>query len=187
MISEDGQLIEDSQFIIEYLKEKHSVDLDKHLTIEQKAIAKAFQWLCEKSIVNIVVYFRWADADNWPKFREVIFRGMPWVIKVTVVNIMSNSIRKTLHKHGMGRFTDAEKLKILNDNLTAISGFLGEKKYFFGDQISSIDTTIFAHLVQIAPRDVVPQFEGVLHKYPNLEKYVENITNLYWPEFELKA
>ena len=57
MILDNGELVEDSTFIIEHLKQKHGIDLDKHLNQEQKAIAKAFQWLCEKSIVDIVVHF----------------------------------------------------------------------------------------------------------------------------------
>ena len=99
----------------QYLKEKYHADLDQHLTVEQKAISKSFQWLCEKSIVDIVVYFRWCDPENWPKFREVVFKGAPWLIKATVANGMASSIRKTLYKHGIGRFSDAEKLKILNE------------------------------------------------------------------------
>ena len=170
MILDNGELVEDSTFIIEHLKQKHGIDLDKHLNQEQKAIAKAFQWLCEKSIVDIVVHFRWVDQTNWPKFRDVIFRGAPWFIKGTVANIMARSIRKTLHKHGMGRFSDIEKLKILDDNLSAISTYLGAKQFFFGDQVSTIDTVLYAHLVQVAPRGVVPQFERVMDNYPNLKK-----------------
>lgn len=133
MILDQGELIEDSTLIIDHLKQKHGIDLDRHLTLEQKAIATAFQWLCEKSLVDIVVHFRWNDPGNWPDFREAIFGGAPWLIKVTVANAMARSISKTLHKHGMGRFTDTKKLKILDDNLSAISNYLGAKKLFFGE------------------------------------------------------
>jgi glutathione S-transferase len=182
MILDGGELVEDSTFIIEHLRKRHGVDLDRHLTEEQKAIARAFQWLCEKSIVDIVVYFRWADKDNWPKFRELIFARAPWFVKVTIGNGMAKSIGKTLYKHGMGRFTDDEKLRILDENLSAISVYLGDKKYFFGDQVSTIDTILYAVLVQVASRGVVPQFEGVVERYPNLKRYVENFTKTHWPE-----
>ncbi len=185
MILDQGELVEDSTLIIEHLSQKHGVDLDKHLTAEQRAVSKAFQWLCEKSLVDIVVHFRWVDQDNWPKFREVIFRGAPWLVKATVANIMAKSIKRTLHKHGMGRFTDAEKLKILDDNLMAISDYLGNKKFFFGDQVSTIDVTLYSFLVQVDPRGVVRQFEGVLGKYPNLEKYVAHFAKTYWPEVKV--
>ena len=184
MIIDDGELIEDSTFIIEHLKQKHGIDLDQHLSLEQKAIAKAFQRLCELSIVDIVVYFRWVDPKNWPKFRDVVFKGAPWFIKSTVANFIAGSIKKNLHKHGIGRFTDAERLKILDDNLSAISNYLGENKFFFGDQVSSIDTVLYSHLVQVSSRGVVPQFEHAMEKYPNLKRYIANFSRLYWPEHE---
>ena len=179
---DQGQLIEDSTFIIGHLKQKHGVDLDKHLSAEQKAISTAFQWLCEKSLIDIVAHFRWSDPQNWPKFRDVVFKGAPWLIKVTVANAMSKSLTKTLYKHGIGRFSDDEKLVILNDNLSAISNYLGDKKYFFGDQISTIDITLFSFLVQVRPRGIVRQLEGVLDKYPNLLRFIANFEKNYWPE-----
>jgi glutathione S-transferase len=182
MIVDNGELVEDSTFIIEHLKRKHAIDLDRHLTSEQMAIGQAFQWLCEKSLVDIVIYFRWVDSANWPKFRDIVFRGAPWIIKATVANGMAKSIGKTLYKHGTGRFTDTERLKLLNDNLSAISNYLGQKKYFFGDQVSTVDTILFATLVQVRPRGVVPQFDGVLEKYPNLMAYIKNFAKSYWPE-----
>lgn len=184
MILDAGELIEDSTLIIEHLKKNHNIDLDSHLTPEQKAISKSFQWLCEKSIVDIVVYFRWADKNNWPKFREVIFQGAPWLIKATVANLIAKSVTKTLYNSGVGRFTDSEKLKMLDDNLWAISNYLANKKYFFGEQPATIDAIIFSHLAQVEPRGVVLQFEGVLEKYPNLKTYLQNFKKIFWSECE---
>lgn len=181
MILDHGTLIEDSTFIIEHLKQKHGVDLDSHLTNEQKAIAKAFQWLCEKSLVDVIVYFRWVDKANWPKFRDIIFNGAPWLIKATIGNAMSKNIEKTLYKHGIGRFTNEEKIKILHDNLSAISNYLDSKKFFFGEKISSIDATLFAFLVQSHPRGIVPQLEGAVDRYPNLRSFVQRMSSEYWP------
>ena len=182
MILDQGELIEDSTLIIEHLKQKYGIDLDKNLTLEQKAIAKAFQWLCEKSLYDIVVYFRWVDKQNWKKYRDIIFYGAPWIVKATIANSMAKSIQKTLFKHGTGRFSDAEKLKILDDNLAAISNYLGNKKFFFGDQVSSIDVTLFATLVQIETRNVVSQFDGVLNKYSNLINYMNYFNKTYWAD-----
>lgn len=184
MILDHDELIEDSGLVIEYLKDKHGMDLDRDLSAEQKAVAKAFQWLCEKSLMDIILYFRWVDQSNWHKFREIVFHGAPWFIKMSVANIMSKSIKRTLLKHGLGRFTDSEKLKILDDNLSAISNYLGEKKYFFGEHVSSIDTIIFAFLIQILPRNVVPQFAGHLERYPNLLTYINHFETTYWPEIK---
>ena len=185
MILDQGELIEDSDFIIQHLRLKHGVDLDSHLSDEEKAVAKAFQRLCEKNIVDIVVYFRWVDKENWPKFRDIVFRGAPWFIKLTIANGMAKNIEKTLFKHGIGRFTESEKLKILDDDLKAISNYLGDKKYFFGNQVSSIDTVLFSTLLQVNSRGAVKQFERTLEAYPNLKSYVDRLTQSFWPEMKV--
>jgi glutathione S-transferase len=183
MIIDKGELIEDSTFIIEHLKKNHGVYLDSHLTAEQKAVAKSFQWLCEKSLIDIIMSFRWGDEKNWPKFRDIVFHGAPWIIKATVANVIKNNVVKTLHANGTGRFSETERLKLLDDNLAAISNYLGNKKYFFGDQVSSIDTIIYAHLIQAQPRGVATQLEGMVEKYPNLISYLSNFTKTYWPQY----
>jgi glutathione S-transferase len=183
MIDDQGELIEDSSLVIEYMKTKHSVDLDAHLSAEQKAVGRAFQWLCEKSQIDIVMSFRWNNPENWVKFRDVIFDGAPWLIKVTIANMMAGNVKKTLYNHGIGRFNDDERLKMFEDNLRAISDYLGTKKYFFGDKICSYDVTLFSCLVQCRSRGVVPQLEGRIEKFPNLVKFVAEIQKSYWPEW----
>ena len=84
---------------------------------------------------------------------------------------------------GFGRFSDSEKIELLNHDLKAISDYLGNKKYFFGENIQMIDTIIFAVLVQIEKSTVTPQLGPVLDQYPNLKTYIKNIIVTIWPEF----
>lgn len=185
MIIDQGALIEDSDFIIQHLKLKHNADLDGHLSNEERAVAKAFQRLCEVSIGDVILYFRWVDKENWAKFRDIVFRGAPWFIKVTIANGMARNIAKTLYKHGIGRFTDEERLKLLDDNLDAISKFLGHKRYFFGDKVSTIDVILFSVLVQLNSRGAVRQFDQLLNRFPNLTTYMERFRSIYWPDIEI--
>ncbi len=175
-VIQDGEkLIEDSHFIIQYLKETYNIDLDKHLNSEQKAISTAFQVLCEKNIVDITMYFRWCHKQNWPKFREIIFRGAPWLIKASIANGMAKSIQKTLYKSGIGRFTEEEMLILLKQYVKAISDFLADKEFFFGNQVSSIDCIIFASLLQVDQSEIVPQFQNFIDAHPNLRAYLKRM------------
>ena len=49
-IINDGKEIADSQLIIEYLNKEKGVDLNAHLTEEQKAIAWAYQMMVEEHL-----------------------------------------------------------------------------------------------------------------------------------------
>lgn len=183
VIKDGNELIEDSTFIIEHLQKKHKIDLDQNLTDEQKSITQAFKWLIERNIVNIVMWFRWADEKNWPKFRDIIFAGAPWIIKATIANQMAKKVKKTIWDMGIGRFTDTERLHLLNQDLKAISDYLGNKKYFFGDTFHSIDCILYAALVQIEKSNYTPQLNPVMDQYPNLKKYVATVSEKYWPEY----
>lgn len=182
-VIKDGEMqIEDSTFIIEYLKNQHGFDLDKELTNEQKAISRSFQWLCERSLAEVVIYFRWVKSENWLKFREIIFHGAPWIVKRTVANAMAKSVAQTLYKSGVGRFSDEERLLILKSDLKALSDFLGPRPYFFGERVSTLDVIAFSFLVQTESRGVVKEFEGLLGSFPNLKSFVDRFQLQYWPE-----
>jgi len=183
VILDDQKLIEDSSFIIEHLQQKYQIDLDKDLTNEQKAVTQSFKWLCERNIVSIVMWFRWADEKNWPLFREQIFAGAPWLVKVTIANKMANKVKKDLWGMGIGRFTDAERIHILRQDLKSLSDFLGDKKFFFGEKIHTLDIIVFATLAQIEYSSVTPQLAPLLLEFPNLQKHVHKIMQTYWSDY----
>ena len=182
-ILDDQKLIEDSSFIIEYIQQKYNIDLDKNLTTEQKAITQSFKWLCERNIVSIVMWFRWADEKNWPLFREQVFAGAPWLIKVTIANAMAKNVKKTLWGSGYGRYTDSEKIHLLHQDLKALADYLGSKKFFFGDEIHMIDIICFSALAQIEYSTVTPQLNPLLNEFPTLKAHTQMIMKSYWPNY----
>jgi glutathione S-transferase len=183
VILDNGQLIEDSSFVIDHLKQKHQIDLDKNLSSEQKAVTQSFKWLCEKNMVPIIMHYRWVDKINWPKFRDIVFAGAPWFIKATIANSISKNVQKNMYGMGLGRFSDSEKLELLDQDLKAISDYLSNKKYFFGDNIHMIDTVLFTTLTQIEKSTVTPQLNPLFTKYPNLKIYTAHMMKQFWPEF----
>ncbi len=45
---------------------------------------------------------------------------------------------------GMGRRPDDEVLKFLKDDIDALSVFLGDKPYFMGDKLRSVDASVYS-------------------------------------------
>jgi hypothetical protein len=54
-ITYNGEDVADSEFAIDYLNKKMDIDVNKHLTAEQKAVAKAFQRLVEDNLYWSVI------------------------------------------------------------------------------------------------------------------------------------
>ena len=66
-VLQDGEkLIPDSSLIQRYLTETYGIDLDKHLTPEQKRLLKPFAVLTEEHLYWMVVYNRFVDPPSKP-------------------------------------------------------------------------------------------------------------------------
>ena len=64
--------------------------------------------------------------------------------------MVRKQISEKVLKHGVGAHTREELLKILRKDLKGLSTFLGDKKYFWGNEVSSIDASAFGILGNMA-------------------------------------
>jgi len=79
--------------------------------------------------------------------------GVPTDAVGEEVTAEATAIRQSMidqmYGHGMGRHTAEEVHQIGSADLIAISDFLGDKPFFFGDTPTGIDATAYAHLAHI--------------------------------------
>lgn len=155
----DGQQeIPDSTHILAHLRKVHGIDLDKGLSAEQLAIGEAFRRMIEEHLYWVLVYSRW--IENGDEIREGFFGSVPAIMRKFVFNMIVKKVRANLYGQGMGRHSAAEIYAFGAADLEAISEYLGDKDYFFGDQPTSIDATIFGIIDSI----IVPPLDTELKK-----------------------
>ncbi|AJI45531.1 glutathione S-transferase family protein [Francisella tularensis subsp. novicida] len=145
-----GKKFADSNLIIAMLEKQHQVNLDQHLSIEQKAISTAFIRLCEDSLYWVGVYSRWADKDNhvWKKeFIESI--SLPKAMANIVYPVAKRNILRQLKANGITNLTNNEIYSKAESDLQAISDYLDSRKYFFNDKISLVDIVVFSFVINI--------------------------------------
>ncbi len=65
----------------------------------------------------------------------------------------------------------------------AIEQFLSGKKFLMGDKVCNEDASLFGILCQCVYHDRGPLNEYVKNECPNILKYIENIKNTYWPDW----
>ena len=163
----DGEkIIPDSTHILAHLKSVHGVDLDKDLDKEQLAIAEAFRRMVEEHLYWVLVHSRW--IENGDKIRDGFFASVPAIMRKFVFNMIVKKVKANLYSQGMGRHTPAEIYAFGAADLQAMSDYLGDKGFFFGDEPTSIDATLFGMLDCI----VMPSLETALKRsaltYENL-------------------
>jgi glutathione S-transferase len=148
-IKDGDKTIPDSGFIIDYLKQKEGDVLDQHLSPEEKAKALMIQRMLEEHLYWILVYARWIDEDNWKILKPLFFGHLPAIIQLFLPTMIRKDLQKKLSAQGIGRHSPEEIYTLGKNDLGALSQCLGDKLYFMGTNVTSIDACAYAFLMNI--------------------------------------
>lgn len=181
-IEDDGELIADSVFIVEHLQKKYDADVDKWLNPEQKAIAQLVSKSIEENLYWSVVNSRWINDDTWPKIKQEFFAPLPFPLNHLIARLARNSTRKQLAGHGIGKHSQKEILGITQRSLDSLSAMLGDKKHFFGDQISSLDISVFSVVGALCLADLDNETNQLARSYDNLRALAQRMKSDIYPE-----
>lgn len=181
-IDDEGEIIADSQFIIEHLEKKHGHPLDSHLTEQQKAIAYLTTKSIDENLYFALVYSRWQDDESWPRVKNAFFGKFPVPFKWIVPRVARKQVIRTLHGQGISRHSKPEIQDICRKTFQALSDLIGENHYVFGDKPCSLDATIFAFLAEFILAELDNSFNEIARSYPVLVKYCQRIFKEYYVE-----
>ena len=107
---------------------------------------------------------------------------MPPVIRDLAAAYYRQRIQRQILGHGTGRHNAEEIFELGMQDIDALSACLGNKKYFLGDQPTTLDATAFGFLINTLGCPIEsPLKEHGLSKN-NLKNYVDRIRAEYYPE-----
>uniref|UniRef100_A0A0L8FH13 GST N-terminal domain-containing protein n=2 Tax=Octopus bimaculoides TaxID=37653 RepID=A0A0L8FH13_OCTBM len=178
-ITYNGEVVSDSQFIIEYLNKKFNLDLNSHLSEEQRGVARAMQKMIEENLYWALALSRWVYSYSDPTLRTVIPapRFIVWRIR--------RMVKKQAYCQGMGRHTPSEVEHIAMEDLKALSDFIGRKKFLMGVNPCETDCAIFGMIACLKKMPEGSFFIKVFkdNSFPNLIAYCERMKELFWPDW----
>ncbi|XP_077990334.1 failed axon connections homolog [Glandiceps talaboti] len=177
----NGESFSDSGFIIEMLNERFNVDLSKHLSPSERATARAFEKMVEENLYWTLAYYRWFGKN------PQVLLLMPEIPILTSLGFrfFRRSLGKMMYGHGMGRHSEEEIYSIAEKDIRALSVFLGDKKFMFGDEPCQEDCAIFGQLAQVVWQlSGSPQEVLVKGDCKNLEGYCCRMRERFWPDWE---
>lgn len=182
-LEDQGEKIADSRFIIRYLQTQYGDTLDAHLTELEKATAKAWQRLIEEHLYWLSMYTRWNYSNaNWQQNKRAIFNVLPVVVRDCVALIYRYLIKKQIYGQGTGRLNEDQIFALANEDISALSVFLGEKDYFMGDKPSTIDAVVYGFLVNIIACPIESPLKNDALDQKNLVEYCQRIQSRYFSE-----
>ncbi len=185
-ISLQGELIGDSNLIIERLQQTEKKCLETGLSPVERGISLAFRRMLEEHTYWGLVYLRFGIKENWLLYRDmtmqVMFPGMPMAEKAIFFEHLYDVILGQLHSQGMGRHSESEICQMVKTDFQALSDFLADREFFMGDRPTTLDATAYAHVGNLIK---VP-FKSPMVDYAlgldNLCQHYERIDQLFFSE-----
>lgn len=178
-IDDDGETIADSVHIRDHILQKHGVDLDAGLSPLQRAQAWTIERMLEDHLYWAIVNSRWNDDANFAKGPADFFNGAP----AAVMEAARAQVIANLQGQGFGRHTPATVGDLARRSLAALSEWLGDQPFLFGDSPTGTDASAFATLTAV----LATQFESDVRKaaesFPNLVAYRDRMMARYHPAF----
>jgi Glutathione S-transferase N-terminal domain len=113
--------IPDSTFIRWHLEQEHLVDFDKGLSDQEKAIAWAFEKMCEDHLYQAAISERWLDDENFKIGPANFFNEAPALLRPLIAWKVRRDVRKAIYAHGIGRHTNEEIAQLAARDIAALA------------------------------------------------------------------
>ncbi len=190
IVEEDGSRLGDSTFIIEHLITKIGRDPDAGLTAEQRAISTAFRRMMKEEFYWVIIQSRYKDEHNWKRYKQLmidLLDGVPEDQRSMVGDMYRQRMLGQMYGHGMGRHTAEEVYRIGVADMKAVSDFLGDKPFLFGDRPTTADATVYAYLANLIQAPVESSARDYGLSRDNLVRYCERMNARFFPDLGSSA
>nr|CDJ97722.1 Glutathione S-transferase and Outer mitochondrial membrane transport complex protein domain containing protein [Haemonchus contortus] len=174
----NGEHIADSSVIIDRLKEHFKV---KPLASPRdEGIVRAIERTVENHTANVVYRFKVVEDPN-NGFCEAVLRdvGCPAVLLPIMLPLAAWCMRLKVSRRigaAIGQFPVEDFKKFLQKDFDTYRDLLGDKKFLFGDEISSADCAVFSHLATVLYIPLNNYVKELLReKYPELTNYCDRV------------
>ncbi|XP_066979162.1 failed axon connections homolog [Macrobrachium rosenbergii] len=183
-ITINGQSMEDSQVIMDFLGSHFNKDFSSHLNDEQKAVAWLFAVMVEEHLAR---HRRWIRDGHQLGLMDI---GLCRYLLSWSAAMRMSWKQELMMAQGIGRHAHPEIESFPRRNFRALSNYLGNKPFLMGDEPCEVDCSLFGWLVQIKYNYPGSRYGTllkqvmVLYDYPNLGAYVTRMKELFWPDWD---
>ncbi|MEZ5998934.1 MAG: glutathione S-transferase family protein [Hyphomonas sp.] len=187
-VIDDGELIEDSNFIRRHFEQKLGRGLYDGMSGNDIAMSWALERMAEGQLVKIMAYERWQNDANFEKGPAQFFDAVPAPARATVKREARMGVAATSQGEGTGRFTDAERMQLAAWDLGAIALHLGDRDFLFGNEPTCADASVAAVLISCATEFFDTPLTGLVRQHANLPAYIDRMktryfTGITWPNW----
>ena len=180
-IEDEGKKIGDSNLIIDYLINTYGDRTDSNLSPSDRGISLAMRRMIDENLYWCLVYSRWMNEKGWEITRSAYFGNLPPVIKQILPGVLRKATRKSLEGHGMGKHSEEEVYAIGCRDLVALSGFLSDKPFFFGNEPTILDASAYAIVYNLIKAPIESPLKQKAQQLENLMSFCDRMTTRFYP------
>jgi glutathione S-transferase len=182
-VSIDGELMGDSQLIIDRLERAAAKPLDAGLAPRERAIGRAVRRMLEEGTYFTGVYLRWATDEGYRHVRAELMKMLPGPIKLMMPLIRKKAVKSTMAQ-GTGRHSFDDICAMAIADFTACADILGDKPYLLGDEPHICDTSLYPFIEGVVRFPNPTPVSKALQNMPTLLAYRDRIRKTWWPELD---
>jgi glutathione S-transferase len=151
-IVDEDTLITDSTRIVQYLQVRYDISMDDHYGPIDRSIGLAFQRMVEEYTYWAgVIQPRWRHPSSFELYMPYIVANQPISADTRQLLLAyREKIFEDMVRQGMGLRSDEDVQRCLEEDLDALSTYLGAKDFILGDRPSSTDASVYATIRHIA-------------------------------------
>lgn len=177
----DGELIGDSQLIIERLERESKHPLDADLSPRDRAIGRAVRRMVEEGTYFSGVYLRWATDEGFAQVRPEIRKLLPGPLRL-LLPVIRRKVKKSVVAQGTGRHSIEDICAMAIADFHACADILGDKPFLLGDAPHVCDATLYSFLEgQLRFPNDTP-VKRALEGLPTLLAYRDRIRARWWSD-----
>jgi len=182
-VVDDGVKIPDSGLIREHIERKYGFDFDAGLSPAERAVALAFERLCEDHLYFAMLHARWVDTANFKAgLGRYMFDRVPAPVRPLAKWALRRANAARLRGHGLGRHTGRDIERFGVRDIDALAAFLAGKPFLMGERACGADATVFGLLDAILTPRLNTPLRAAMAARANLVAYRERFARRYFPE-----
>ena len=167
-IDDDGFVLADSTFIIQYLKDKYGNPVDSWLSAEAMALGHAIKRMVEESLYFVSSYSKWADDAGFKIYSAELFAGMPEEQLAYVPDMVRKRAIDKLYAQGISRHSTAGVYEIGCRDVSSFGILLGDKP-------SSFDASAFGVIGNLKDGPFPSPVRDAIRNTDNIANYIDRI------------
>lgn len=177
IVDSDGTRVADSNTILAYLKDTYGDKLDADLSPPERAQHLAWNRLIEENLYwSGIIEPRWRLDVGWETYIPYIVGGAEVSPELrAALDAFRERILFGFNGQGMGRRSSEVVQDFFRADMDALSDYLGDHKYFTGDQLRSLDASVYSTVKHIALQPHPWPGTGYVQTKPNLVAYLDRM------------